>query len=87
MYSKDVHLMMSIQIIGIEGMTISPLKAIGMGVSPLIFLLLLNKFEYNNGRIRNTNNGSFHATNACRYALVVGLIENRLPICDSKWSV
>lgn len=40
-------IMMSVQIICIEGMTVSPLKTIGMGVSPLIFLLLLNKFEYN----------------------------------------
>ena len=39
-------IMMSVQIIGIEGMTVSPLKAIGMGVSPLIFLLLLNKFGF-----------------------------------------
>lgn len=30
-------------------------------------------FEYNTGR-----DGSFHTINACRYALVVGLIENRI---------
>lgn len=39
-------IMMSVQIIGIEGMTVSPLKAIGMGCSPLIFLLTLQRFEY-----------------------------------------
>lgn len=40
-------IMMSVQIIGIEGMTISPLKAVGLGFSPLIFLFIIQKFEYN----------------------------------------
>lgn len=43
-------IMMSVQIIGIEGMNISPLKVVGMGCSPLILCMILNKFR-NNGKV------------------------------------
>lgn len=43
-------IMMSVQIIGIEGMNISPLKVVGMVCSPLILCVILNKF-LNNSKV------------------------------------
>lgn len=43
-------IMMSVQIIGIEGMNISPLKVVGMCCSPLILCIILNKF-LNNSKV------------------------------------